>query len=300
VDDQGRMGKGLRGVAVKSNFQKLLRPLLGIEGGIADRPLKDDPAGLTNKGVTWKVYDAYRVGKGLPKRSVKLIMNAEVEEIYEGQYWKPVRGDDLPSGLDWAVFDFAVNSGPSRAIKELQRVLGCNVDGVIGMATLAGIEKADTSTIIDHYCDRRLAFMRGLKNWGANKNGWTRRVKEVRAAALDMADPETPEPVKVVTAPLPPSAAAKAPETAQAQLKTAEGMGLTITAAGAGGEKVRQFAESVQPHMGMETMLGRLAFVAFTLLMLIGGGLIGYAYISRIREKGGLGGFVGSVFRGTT
>src|SRR3990167_8354222 len=112
-----------------SNFKKVLTPLLRIEGGTADRPLKDDPGGLTRNGVTWATYDAFRISKGLPKRSVKLITNAEVTEIYK-QFWDNVRGDDLPSGLDWAVFDFGVNSGPGRAIKELQRVLGVKVDGV--------------------------------------------------------------------------------------------------------------------------------------------------------------------------
>lgn len=283
-----------------SNYTKLLKPLLGIEGGVADRPLSDDPGGLTNKGVTWRTYDAYRISKGLPKRSVRQITNAEVTEIYKTQYWDLVRGDDLPSGLDWAAFDFAVNSGPGRAVKELQRVLGVSVDGVIGLNTLKAIGEANLAKLINHYCDRRLTYMKGLKNWRPNKNGWTRRVAEVRAAALDMADTATPEPAQVVLTSLPANAAAKAPEAAQAQLKTPDGIGIAAAACGVGGEKVRQLAESVQPHMGMETMLGRLAFAVFTLLMLIGGVLIGYSYIGRIREKGGLGGFVGSVFKGTS
>jgi lysozyme family protein len=282
-----------------SNFTKLLAPLVGIEGGVSTRPLKSDPGGLTNKGVTQKTYDAYRTSRGRPEQSVRKLTQAELTEIYRRQFWNTVNGDNLPSGLDWAVFDFSVNSGPAQAIRELQRVLGCNVDGVMGLATMGAVERADTSLTINHYCDRRLAFMRRLKNWSANRNGWTHRVAEVRAAALEMA--EVPRgPPTIVLAALPAGAAAKAPETAQAQLKTSEGMGLTIAAAGAGGEKVRQFAESVQPHIGTDTILGRAAFAVFTLLMLIGGVLIGYAYIGRIRESGGLGGFVGSVFKGAS
>lgn len=283
-----------------SNFNKLLPPLVGIEGGISDRPLKADPGGLTNKGVTQKTYDGYRRSKALPLRSVRAMTVAEMTEVYRVQFWDAVQGDKLPSGLDWAVFDWAVNSGASRAVKELQRVLGVNVDGIVGLATLGAIDKADTALTINHYCDRRLAFMKGLKNWGANKNGWTRRVAEVRAAALDMADDSTPEPEKIVLTSMPATAAAKAPETAQAQLKTPEGVGLTCSAAAAGGEKVRQVAEGLHAHVGMDTVLGRLAFAVFTLLMLLGGGLVAYSYVGRIRERGGLGGFVGSVFRGGT
>lgn len=285
---------------MKGNFSKLLKAALGIEGGVADRPLADDPAGLTNAGVTHATYDAYRRAKGLPLRSVREITSAEATEIYDLQYWRPIRGDELPSGLDWAVFDMAINSGASRAVKELQRVLGVNVDGIVGLATLGAIDKADTALTINHYCDRRLAFMKGLKNWGANKNGWTRRVAEVRAAALDMADDSTPEPEKIVLTSMPATAAAKAPETAQAQLKTPEGVGLTCSAAAAGGEKVRQVAEGLHAHVGMDTVLGRLAFAVFTLLMLLGGGLVAYSYVGRIREKGGLGGYIGSVFKGVT
>jgi lysozyme family protein len=163
---------------------------------------------------------------------------------------------------------------------------------------MGAVERADTSLTINHYCDRRLAFMRRLKNWSANRNGWTHRVAEVRTTALEMAEAARSPPT-IVLASLPAGAAAKAPEAAQAQLKTPEGVGLTIAAAGAGGEKVRQLAQSLQPHMGTDTILGRAAFAVFTVLMLIGGVLIGYAYIGRIREKGGLGGFVGSVFKGT-
>lgn len=283
-----------------SNFAKLLKPLVGIEGGVSDRPLKADPGGLTNKGVTQATYDLYRKSRGLALRSVRALTQAEMTEIYKVQFWDAVKGDSLPGGLDWAVFDFAVNSGASRAVKELQRVLGVKLDGIVGLDTLGAVDRADTAKTINHYCDRRLVFMRGLKNWGANKNGWRRRVSEVRAAALDMADDSTPEPEKIVLTSMPATAAAKAPETAQAQLKTPEGVGLTCSAAAAGGEKVRQVAEGLHAHVGMDTVLGRLAFAAFTLLMLIGGGLVAYSYVGRIREKGGLGGYIGSVFKGAT
>lgn len=282
---------------MKANLAPALKHVLVHEGLYSDHP--SDPGGATMKGVTQAVYDDYRQRKGLPLRSVRLISNAELQDIYENQYWDTVRGDEMPSGLDYCLFDYAVNSGPGRAAKDLQRALGVKVDGVIGVNTLAMVAKADTAKLIDDVCDRRLAFLKSLKNWKTFGKGWGSRVTGVRTTALAMVGGEVPpKPPKPVQTPSLAVPAPKAPEAAQAQLKTADGAGLSIAAAGVGGEKVRQFAEQVQPHASMETVLGRLAFAVFFLLMLVGGCLIAYSYIKRIKEKGGLGGFIGSVFKG--
>lgn len=283
-----------------SNFSKSLALVLEHEGGYVNHP--KDPGGETNFGVTLAVYNAYRQRKGLAQKSVRSITKAEVAEIYRDQYWRTIHADDMASGVDYCLFDYAVNSGPGRAAKEAQRALGVKVDGIIGMNTVAAANAADDAKLINDVCDRRMRFLKSLRTWKTFGKGWARRVEGVRAAALAMV--EGAPDVAFVSKPLPSPAATaamavKAPEAQQAQLKTAEGAGLSITAFGVGGEKVRQFAESVQPHMGMETILGRLAFAAFTLLMLIGGGLVAYSYIGRIRERGGLGGFVGSVFKGS-
>lgn len=284
-----------------SNFSAALKLVLVHEGGYVNHPA--DPGGATNKGVTQAVYDGFRARRGDAARSVKQITNAELETIYRDQYWRTIYADEAPTGVDYCLFDYAVNSGPGRAAKDLQRALGVKVDGIVGMGTLAALAAADDARLISDICDRRLRFLKSLKTWKTFGNGWANRVAGVRAAALSMVEGEPVAPVKPIVTPAPAvavSAAVKAPEEQQAHLKTAEGSGLSLAAAGAGGEKVRQFAESVQPHMGMETVMGRAAFAVFTLLMLIGGALVGYAYLRRIREKGGLGGFIGSVFKGAT
>lgn len=107
---------------MKGNFRELLPKVLVHEGGYVDDP--QDPGGETNKGITHKTYDAWRKRQGQPTRSVKHITPEEVAEIYRQQYWNKIAGDDLPSGVDYAVFDFAVNSGPSRAAQFLQRAVG--------------------------------------------------------------------------------------------------------------------------------------------------------------------------------
>src|SRR5690349_19262882 len=98
-----------------SNFRTSLGLVLAHEGGYVNHP--KDPGGATNFGVTQKVYDAFRKYHGLKTQSVKLIATSEVSDIYNRNYWKLCRADSLPCGLDYAVFDFDVNSGVSRAVR---------------------------------------------------------------------------------------------------------------------------------------------------------------------------------------
>jgi len=168
---------------MNSNFEKSLKLVLAHEGGFVNHPL--DPGGQTNKGVTQAVYDGYRKIRGRGPQSVKFITDEELRAIYKFQYWDKVHGDFLPSGLDYAVFDFAVNSGVTRASKFLQAVLGVAQDGVIGARTLAAISCRIKA--INALCDRRMGFLRNLKTFLTFGKGWTRRVTDVRNHALDMA-----------------------------------------------------------------------------------------------------------------
>ncbi|TGT80746.1 glycosyl hydrolase 108 family protein, partial [Mesorhizobium sp. M5C.F.Ca.ET.164.01.1.1] len=85
--------------------------------------------------------------------------------LYRRFYWDAVAGAELPAGLDYAVFDFAVNSGPGRAAKYLQAVLGVTQDGRIGPETLAAARAKPAGVIIDALCDARLAFLEKLLTW---------------------------------------------------------------------------------------------------------------------------------------
>ena len=114
-------------------FDTCLAETLKWEGGWSNHPR--DPGGPTMRGIIQRVYDGWRDNHGLPRRSVREIADHELRDIYRRSYWDQVRGDELPPGVDLAVFDFAVNSGPARAAKYLQRVLGVKVDGHIGPAT---------------------------------------------------------------------------------------------------------------------------------------------------------------------
>lgn len=163
-----------------SGFSRALPRVLAHEGGYVDDPA--DPGGATNKGITFRVYDAYRTRKGVPTRDVRQIHPAEVSDIYRLQYWDAVKGDELPPGLDYVLFDGAVNSGPTQSVKWLQRALGnVVVDGQMGQATLAAvIAHGRPADLVDAVCDRRLAFLQALKTWPRFGKGWSARVGAVR------------------------------------------------------------------------------------------------------------------------
>jgi lysozyme family protein len=167
-----------------ANFASSLALVLQHEGGFVDDP--QDPGGRTNQGITQTVYDDWRIAERLPKRDVKIINAYEVGTIYRGGYWNPCRCDDLPSGVDYAVFDFAVNSGVQRASRFLQRVASVAEDGVIGPETLRAIGTLYPLAVIDALCDLRLGFLQQLSTFKRFGKGWAARVADVDAKARDM------------------------------------------------------------------------------------------------------------------
>lgn len=170
----------------KSTFETVRPLLLQHEGGYVDHP--HDRGGATNHGITQATLAAWR-GKRVSKDDVRNLTVDEAIAIYRAQYWDAVRGDDLLPGVDYAVYDYAVNSGPSRAAKDLQRVVGATPDGIIGAMTLDRMWHCGKppSQIVDEICDRRLAFMKRLWNWKTFGKGWARRVAGVRSKALQLA-----------------------------------------------------------------------------------------------------------------
>jgi lysozyme family protein len=170
---------------VKANFASSLAAVLVHEGGYVNDP--QDPGGATNKGVTQHVYDDWRRSRGLEPRSVRSLEQSEVEAIYRKLYWNAVRGDDLPAGVDYCIFDFAVNSGAIRAARYLQRAVGVADDGVIGPMTLAAVNAKPPCETIAAVSAARLAFLGQLPTFQRFGKGWTVRVGEVGLKAAEMA-----------------------------------------------------------------------------------------------------------------
>ncbi|MFA5996183.1 MAG: glycoside hydrolase family 108 protein [Candidatus Paceibacterota bacterium] len=179
----------------RENFDASLTLVLKHEGGYSNHPR--DPGGATMKGVIQRVYDGYRRSHGLIPRSVRMLGDAELRDIYRALYWDKICGDDLPGGIDYVVFDGAVNSGPAQSAKWLQRALGVNDDGVIGPLTLDRSDDVPAAHLVDAICDKRMGFLRALRTWSVFGTGWSRRVADVRVAGKRMAGGvTTPRPSK--------------------------------------------------------------------------------------------------------
>ena len=159
---------------MKENYAQALKQVLKYEGGKVDDPR--DPGGRTAYGVTQDTYNAWRKKQNLPTTDVYNISQTEVAAIYRQEYWDRINGDNLPAGVDFAVFDFAVNSGVSRAAKMLQSVVGVTQDGVIGPATIQATKTYVAMTVTN----KRLAFMQSLSIWSTFGKGWSARIADVK------------------------------------------------------------------------------------------------------------------------
>lgn len=166
------------------NFKPALEHVLKSEGGYVNDPR--DPGGATNLGCTQKVYEAH-MRRPVSDAEMRCLTPADVGPIYKAQYWDKVKGDQLPSGLDYAVFDAAINSGPGQAAKWLQQVLDVHDDGAIGPATLAAVAAHSAEDLIVAYQLKRIEFLKRLKTWNAFGKGWGRRVTDVATLATAMA-----------------------------------------------------------------------------------------------------------------
>ena len=166
---------------MKRSYPESYRLVRQHEGGYVNHP--KDPGGATKWGVTQRTYTAWRRQKGVPRADIRLIREAEAEEIYREQYWQAISGDALPIGIDYALFDFAVNSGVSRAVRTIQKIVGVTSDGVLGIVTLDKIQatahhdaRHSHEWLVVDLCRHRMAFLRGLRHWPTFGRGWSRRV----------------------------------------------------------------------------------------------------------------------------
>ena len=154
------------------NFDQAFDKLFGHEGDYSDHA--DDPGGKTRYGITEAV--ARRAGYKGDMRELPLDLAKRI--AYE-EYWKPIRADDLPAGVRYAVFDAAVNSGPAQAIKWLQRACSATPDGIIGPQTLLALKVSDPDRVEARMLGHRLDMMNDLKNWPSFSRGWSQRIAEL-------------------------------------------------------------------------------------------------------------------------
>lgn len=134
-------------------FEDALKFVLKWEGGFTNHP--KDPGGATNKGITQKVYDVYKVSRKHPKMSVKHILDFEVKDIYETKYWDLVRAKWLKAPLGLVMFDTAVNFGPAGAIRRLQKALKVKITGTWTQEISDVIHECDAGKVALEICKLR-------------------------------------------------------------------------------------------------------------------------------------------------
>lgn len=159
---------------MKENFDFALKQVLKHEGGFSND--SRDPGGMTNLGVTKAVWDKY-CGHVSTEAEMRALTPEVVAPLYKAQYWGKL-GDDLPSGVDYLYFDAAVNMGPSRSAKLLQRALGVVEDGIIGPKSIEAINNTDPVKLAEKFSQVKEAFYRSLPTFDTFGKGWLRRVAE--------------------------------------------------------------------------------------------------------------------------
>lgn len=172
---------------MKENFDASFARIIKSEGGYVNDPA--DRGGETNLGVTIGAWGAY-LNRAIQPGEMKALTQETVKPFYKSMYWDKVKGDDLPIGVDYAVFDFSVNAGVGRAAKFLQRAVGALDDGAIGPGTLALVAKITPGKLLQNFAEQKEAFYNTLadKNPTQQKflKGWLARVDHVQTAATSM------------------------------------------------------------------------------------------------------------------
>ena len=168
---------------MNGNFERCLALVLKSEGGYVNNPA--DPGGMTNLGVTKNTYEAW-VNRTVDETEMRSLTPDDVAPLYEHNYWNRVAGNELPVGVDYCVFDAAVNLGPSQAIKLIQRALNVVDDGILGEKTLAASHQRDAAELIEQFSEEHLQLMQTKKTWATFAKGFQNRIDFVKETALQM------------------------------------------------------------------------------------------------------------------
>jgi len=168
---------------MQSNWDNSFKLMLKSEGGFVNHP--SDPGGMTNLGVTKATWENW-MGRESDEAEMRGLTPEKVEPLYKKKYFDAVRGDELPMGLDYLMFDFAVNAGAGRAIKTLQTAVGVTPDGGFGPMTMAAVQAVDPVDLIERFSQAKEDFYRSLTTFATFGKGWLNRVADVKVKASAM------------------------------------------------------------------------------------------------------------------
>lgn len=211
---------------------------------------------------------------------VKALTPEIVRPIYKQNYWDVIRGASLPSGLDLVVYDLAINSGPSRAVKVLQGLVGVSADGTMGDQTIAALAGRDVPELVARYCDARLKFLRSLGTWRTFGKGWASRVASVRKVGLSWCEATPEMPIVVAKEDPVPVAPGKARDEDQSVVKAPEVQAGGATTIGTMGAAVAEAAEKLTPYSDVSQVI---KFICLGLVV-IGVGASLYLAFRKVRS----------------
>lgn len=156
-------------------FETVFDRVIGHEGNYVNNP--NDPGGETKFGISKRAY---------PNLVIKSLTEEDALNIYRRDFWNRIGMDRLPYGVQFQLFDFAVNSGIETAIRYFQRALGVADDGHFGPISYAASTVSTESDMIMNLNAERLDYMTRLKNWPDFGKGWARRIAQnLRYGSLD-------------------------------------------------------------------------------------------------------------------
>ncbi len=167
-----------------ASIEKLTPFILKWEGGYVHH--KYDKGGATNKGVTYKTWEAYckKKGKEASLTSLRHMTNAEWMEIFREHSWNPWQADKIASQrVANVLVDWSWMSGARTAIKKVQRLLGVAVDGIVGPKTLAAINGHSGDALFGQIKELRKKFYYGIVKQDPTQQtflkGWLRRLEDL-------------------------------------------------------------------------------------------------------------------------
>ena len=176
---------------MQSNWDAAFNLMLKSEGGFSNdqrdsgNHLPDGREGSTMLGVTQYNWENW-IGHEVTQEQMKKLTPEDVKPFYKKKFWDVCRCDDMPSGIDYLVFDYAVNAGCGGCAKVLQRAVGVVPDGGIGAVTLAAVNAIPEAELIEKFSEAKEAFYRSLSNFDVYGNGWLSRVADVKQHAATM------------------------------------------------------------------------------------------------------------------
>ena len=161
------------------NFEIAFQRLIGHEGGYSND--RNDPGNWTGGKVGVGFLKGTKFGLAAntyPKLDIKNITVVEAKEIYKRDWWDKLGADQLHPAIVYQLWDFAINAGKSRAVKELQQVAGVPDDGIIGPKTISAVKVMEVNDVLLRLAAERLKFYTSLSTWDRYGKGWTNRVAE--------------------------------------------------------------------------------------------------------------------------